>query len=147
MLGEWTLSQYNNKNTSYMQYFTRLLIDRFVLLHTPHLHCHKTSIKRAQILKKNLSFISPEFRTFCNQPWHSGASSCAVWQFCIAVHKVKVTMRVQILREFLSWWNLMNHLTFCNETWYVGVSWWPRVSCKKFGFLSSRSKSQCGIKF
>ena len=31
----------------------------------------------------------------------------------------------------------------CNQTWYDGVSSWPRVSCKNFGFLSSRS--QCRV--
>ena len=48
-----------------------------------------------------------------------------------------------MLREYLSRY-LLNHWTFVNETWYVGASSWPGVSCKMFGFLSSRSSSQCG---
>ena len=32
------------------------------------------------------------------------------------------------------------------KTWYVGASSWAGVSCEKFGFLSSRSMSQCGLK-
>ena len=46
----------------------------------------------------------------------------------------------------LSWQYLLKYLTFLNETWYFGVSSWPGVSWKRFGFLSSRSRSQCRLK-
>ena len=78
-----------------------------------------------------------------NLVWWCITITQSVW---IAVFKVKVTVRVQILREYLSGWYLLNHLTFMNEAWYAGASSWPGVPCKKFGFLSSRSWSQCGLK-
>ena len=36
---------------------------------------------------------------------------------------------------------LLNHITFLNETWCVGAIASPGVSCKTFGFLSSKSRS------
>ena len=46
-------------------------------------------------------------------------SQSVVWQFWIAVLKAKVTVKVRILREYLSWWYILHHLTFCNEARYV----------------------------
>ena len=71
-------------------------------------------------------------------------SKIVMWQFWI-----KVTVRVQNPQGIynLSWHYLLNHGMFLNETWYVGVSSWPGVSSKKFWFLSSRSRSQCGLKY
>ena len=76
-----------------------------------------------------------KFWKFCIRMWCR--SSCAlfwasvVWQFWMAVLKVKVTVRILILGEYLSGWYLLNHLTFLNETWYDGASSWCRVLSKK----------------
>ena len=40
----------------------------------------------------------------------------------------------------LSGWYVQNHLSFLNESWYIGVFSWPGESCI-FGVLSSRSRS------
>ena len=73
-------------------------------------------------------------------------SQSVVWQKWIAVFKVKDAVRVQIVGVYLSGWSLLSHSTFRNETWYDVASSWPRVSCKKVGFQSSRSRSQCWLK-
>ena len=47
-----------------------------------------------------------------------------MWKGWVLIFKVKVTVRVQILKEYLSRRYLLNHLTFRHETWYDGASWW-----------------------
>ena len=49
----------------------------------------------------------------------------------------------------LSVWALsgrhLNCSMFCSQTWHCGALSWARVSCKKTGSLSSRSRSQWGL--
>ena len=47
--------------------------------------------------------------------------------------------------QCLSRWYLLNHQTFCFQTWYCDASLWAGVSCNKIGSLFSRSKSQQGL--
>ena len=42
-------------------------------------------------------------------------------------------------------WYLLNHQTFCFQTWYCDTSLWVDVSCKKIDLLFSRSRSQQGL--
>ena len=58
---------------------------------------------------------------------------CTYW---IYVHPKLVKMAIiSVFKLFWVLWEpvtyLLNHLTFCNKTWYAGVSW-PGVLCKKF---------------
>ena len=56
------------------------------------------------------------------------------------------SLKVLSVSECLSGWYLLNHRTFCYQTWYGGVSSWPRVSCGENNcLLSSRSRSQQGL--
>ena len=64
-----------------------------------------------------------------------------------AVYKVKVTAKVWNISECLSWQYLLNHLTFCNQTWYGGVLSWAGLSCKNIVLLSLRWKSQRRLSF
>ena len=41
----------------------------------------------------------------------------------------------------MSKWYLLNHQTFCFQTWYCEASLWVRVSCKKIDLLFSKSSS------
>ena len=93
----------------------------------------------AKSSKINLKFLTFWKHTVHGIVVHHHETECSV-TIWIAVLKVKVTGMVQILRGYLSWRYLLNHRTFCDKTWYVGLSW-PGVSYKKFGFLSSRSRS------
>ena len=68
-----------------------------------------------------------------------------LWRFWIAVFKVKATAKFQNVNEYLSRPYLLNHLDFSYRTWYGDASSWARLSVKKNGFLSSRSRSQCRI--
>ena len=41
----------------------------------------------------------------------------------------------------MSRWYLLNHHTFCFQSWYCDASLWVGVSCKKIDLLFSRSRS------
>ena len=56
--------------------------------------------------------------------------------------KVKVTANFQNVCECLSRWYLLKRWTFYYQTWYGGAWLWTRLSFKKIGLLSSRSRSQ-----
>ena len=56
--------------------------------------------------------------------------ACSV-ENLITMFKVKITAKIQNVSECLSGWYLMNHRTFCNQTWYGGATSWARVSCGK----------------
>ena len=51
--------------------------------------------------------------------------------------QVKVIRKVKNFSECPSGRYLFTCWTFCNQTWYGGVSRWARMSCKKIGLLSS----------
>ena len=59
---------------------------------------------------------------------------------CLVIHHRKPECP-----ECLSGLNLLNHQTFCYQTWYDDASSWARLSSGKIGFLSSRSRSQRGL--
>ena len=64
----------------------------------------------------------------------------------IALYKVKVTMKVWNVNEFMSGWYLWNQSTFCNQTWYGGciiMSW----NVKQLFLLSSRWRPQWKSKY
>ena len=48
----------------------------------------------------------------------------------ITALKVKVTSKVKNVSEYLSGWYLLNHKTFCYQTWYGDAADWARVSRK-----------------
>ena len=67
-----------------------------------------------------------------------------MWKNGITAVKVKVTVKVQNVSEYLSGWYLLNGRTFWYQTWYGDAASWARGSCG-FIFLSllpSRSRSQ-----
>ena len=64
---------------------------------------------------------------------------------CTVVFQVKVTEKVKNSSECSSKQYLLNCWNFCHQTWYGDALSWARVSCKKIGFLSSRSWSQWGL--
>ena len=69
-----------------------------------------------------------------------------LWKNWITAFKIKVTAKVQNVSKCLSGWYLLNHRTFCYQTWY-GDPAWARVSHRIFFWhlLSSRSRSQWGL--
>ena len=84
--------------------------------HVKRLGYHQSQC-RLKSSRKNCFFHISWAVTFCKQIWYSGASSrvgvlCDNW---IAVLKVKVTVRVQILCEYFSRQYLLNHVTFVNK--------------------------------
>ena len=102
-------------------------------------HTHSVESDPQKFCFFHISWIFEPFATKIGIYWCIIMSWSVVWHFWSAVLKVMVTVRVQIPRTYFSGWYLLNHLTFLHETWYVGASSWPRVSCK-------RSRSQCGLK-
>ena len=50
--------------------------------------------------------------------WYSNTSLSVQWENGIIVLKVKVTAKVQNVSECLSGQYLLNHRTFCRQTWY-----------------------------
>ena len=62
---------------------------------------------------------------------------------CCDPLSVSVCPCVQALSE----WHLLNHSTVWNQIWYVGASPWFGMSCEKLGLLSSRSRSQWGLRW
>ena len=78
--------------------------------------------------------------------------NCSIinWSFLqkngVTAFKVNVTAKIQNVSECLSGWYLLNHRTFCYQTWY-GDPAWARVSHRIFFWhlLSSRSRSQWGL--
>ena len=93
---------------------------------------------RSQCRPKSSKNDRLKFWTFCNHTWCSGASSWETVSCAHCGHSQGSTSNPQWTYHLSSQY-LLNHLTFLNETWYVGVSSWP-------GFLSSSSRSRCGLK-
>ena len=79
----------------------------------------------------------------CNQTWfvrtasYAGAS-CGRNE--ITAFKVKVTAKVQIVSECLFEQYLLNHITFCYQTWYANAASWAGFSCRKKGSFIFKSK-------
>ena len=63
-----------------------------------------------------------------------------LWRNWIVVFKVKVTAKRQNVSECLSRWYLLYCWTFYHQAWWCII--WARLSFKKIGLLSSRSRSQ-----
>ena len=63
--------------------------------------------------------------------WYSTIRQNVLWRNVIVVFKVKVTATFQIVNECLSRWYILNHWTFCHQTWYGGATLWARLSSKK----------------
>ena len=56
--------------------------------------------------------------------------------------RVKMLMFVQMIAiKLFLFCFMLNHQTFCFQTWYCDSSLWVRVSCKKIDLLFSRSRS------
>ena len=53
--------------------------------------------------------------------------------------------KIQNVSKCLSKWYLLNRWTFYYQTWYGDASLWARLSFKKTGLLSSRSRSRLRI--
>ena len=73
--------------------------------------------------------------------WYIILSQNVWWEYWIAVFKVKVTAKVQIVMECLSCRYLLNRWTFCDQTWCDEALSWAWVSCWKICVLTSRSRS------
>ena len=50
-------------------------------------------------------------------------------------------------RQCMFGWYLLNHSTFCNQTWYCGVLSWDECNVEYLVLLSLRSRSQQGLKY
>ena len=79
--------------------------------------------------------------------WYIIISQRVLWGNWIAVFKVKVTAKLQNANECFSRQYLQNHWTFYHQVWFGDASSWTRVSCEKTGWLSSRSRSQQGLRW
>ena len=90
-----------------------------------------------------LSVISTEL-LILRQPdlvwWYIVISQCCVKKidYCIEGKSHSEGSECQCLSR----WYVLNHQTFCYQTWFFDSSSWARVSCKKIGLLSSRSRLQ-----
>ena len=63
----------------------------------------------------------------------------------ITAFKIKVTVKVKNVSEYLSGWYLLNHKTFCSNL-LCDAAKWARLSCRgKKCLLSSRSRAQQGL--
>ena len=67
--------------------------------------------------------------------WYIIISWSVLCFFFIAVYKVRVIAMVWNLNEYLFRWYLLNHLTFCNQTWYGGVWSWAGASSRNIVLL------------
>ena len=76
---------------------------------------------------------------------HHRKPDCLVKKLDYLEHQVKVSAKVQYVNMCLSTQYLLNQQKMCCLTWYCNVLSWARVSCKKIGLLSSRSRSQQGL--
>ena len=119
----------------------------FMMVYHHDLECHakrlgsyihgqgNSAVKSSK--SKSLSYLLNLF-TFCNQIGHSGADHepgcCVTVLDCYPGHSEGSSPPGIFVRMISS---EPLDLTF-NETWYVGESSWPGVSCKQFGFLPSR---------
>ena len=91
-----------------------------------------------------VSTISAELLIFW-QPdligWYIIISWSILWKNWITVFKVKLTAKFQNVNKCLSRQHFLNHWHFYCQTWYGNASLWARLSFKKIGLLSSRSRS------
>ena len=55
---------------------------------------------------------------------------------------VKVTAKAYIIRIWLFLLYLLNCWLLCNQTWFDSTALWVGVSCRKMGWLRSRSRSK-----
>ena len=87
----------------------------------------------AEILHKNNCF----FNIPCHEPFATKFGIVVHHHCCVtildSVLKVKVTIRVQILRKYLSRQYLLNYLTSLNEIWSDGASYVPECHAKSLG--------------
>ena len=96
----------------------------------------------------NSSTIYSEFLILLqtNLVWkYIAISQSALWRNWIVVFKIKVTAKFVNVSECLSRWYHPNRWTFYCQTWYGDASLWARLSSKKIGLLSSRSRPQWRI--
>ena len=68
-----------------------------------------------------------------------------LWENWLAVLEAICTVNVQNVIEYLWSQYFRNNLIFCYQTWCGDASSWARVSCRKTGVLTSRTKSQWGL--
>ena len=72
--------------------------------------------------------------------WYIMISQSVLWKKLITAFRVKVTVKGQNVNVFSRWY-LLNHLTFCFQTWYCDASLRIGVSYKEIDLLFSRSMS------
>ena len=91
-----------------------------------------------------------------NMVWqYSTMSRSIMWTNLVSAFKVKVAAKVQNGSKCLSGWYLLNHRTFCRQTWYVEGSWWSKYesfyyifwtaysSAAKLGLMIQHCKPEC----
>ena len=74
--------------------------------------------------------------------WYIIISQSVLWRNWIVVFKVQIIAKLQNVNECLPRQYLLNRCTFYHLTLYGDTSSWARMSFKKIGLLSSRSRSQ-----
>ena len=98
-------------------YYHKVMCHAEKLVH--HLQCqgHSEGLKS----KYDCFYYLLNCWSICNQTWflwYSIISQSVLWENGITAFKVMVTVKGKNISECLSGWYLLNHRTFCRQTWY-----------------------------